>query len=93
MLDCGWSFMPDAASRPLAARKAENHPPVGANRYRPKALELGCSRKPGKSDPAAEPETHLPLAVRQVEEAQDEERGQQVDEPVHFAEFAAQDLQ
>src|ERR1035441_1755999 len=30
------------------------------------------------------------LAVRQVEEAQDEERGQQVDEPVHFAEFAAQ---
>ena len=36
---------------------------------------------------------HLPLAVRQVEEAQDEEGGQQVDEPVHFAKFAAQDLQ
>ena len=34
-----------------------------------------------------------PLAVRHVEEAQDEERGQQVDEPVHLAEFAAQDLQ
>jgi len=33
------------------------------------------------------------LAVGHVEEAQDEEGGQQVDKPIHLAELAAQNLQ